>query len=66
MGGSGGGIIVRNAAINTLGDPQVHGALPLHLQNVVDQVLARPQDQWGHLEKIIIAHVYSWALCNLP
>jgi len=63
-GGGGGVIIIHNSAV-TLTDPQVHGSLPTRLQNLIDPVLAKPEDQWDDDDKFIVGHVYAWALCNL-
>lgn len=65
MGGSGGGIIVQHNTAVTLSDPQVHGALPQRLQNLLDPILAKTVDQWDEDDKFIVGHVYAWALCNL-
>lgn len=65
MSGGGGGIIIIHNSQITLTDPQVHGALPQGLQDLVDPILAKPEDQWDAHDKIVVAHVYSWALCNL-
>ena len=56
---------VNRVSAITLSDPRVHGSLPTNLQAMIDPILARPEDQWDELDKVIVAHVYSWALCHL-
>jgi hypothetical protein len=65
MGGSGGVIIVRNAVTNTLTNPQVFGSLPSSLQLLISASLAKAEVDWTDLDKALLAHAFSWALCNL-
>lgn len=65
MGGGDGGIIIRKSVINNLTDPAVHGRLPLHMQQVIDPILQKDEQDWTTMDKIVIAHVHGWALVNL-
>lgn len=65
MGGSSGGIIVRNAAVQTLTDPQVHGQLPATMVSGLDAVLAIDPSIWSTMEREIVGRAFHWALCNL-
>lgn len=65
MGGSGGGIIVRNAAVRTLKDPIVHGQLPTTMVSGLDSVLAVDPSMWSQMEREIVGRAFHWALCNL-
>lgn len=60
-GGGGGVIIIRRAMRTTLKDPMVHGALPEHMQAVIDPILARDPDTWTLEEHRIISHAFNWA-----
>jgi len=65
MGGSSGGIIVQHDAVQTLTNPVVHGSLPSRMCFWLDPILAKDTAQWSDVEKMCVAHAYSWALCNL-
>ena len=45
-GGGGGIIIIQKAEIQALMHPLVHGALPQHMQAVVDVLSAKGTDNW--------------------
>lgn len=61
----GGGIIIIQDSINTLNKPEVHGNLPPRLQALIDPLLSKDPSTWTPVDKIIVSHVYTWALCNL-
>jgi len=63
-GGGGGPIIIHSTAV-TLKEPQVHGNLPQSMQDLIDPILAKDEGSWTDLDKIIVGHVYDWALCHL-
>lgn len=65
MGGSSGGVIIRQNTAMVLTDPQVHGALPRNKQALIDPILAKAEADWTECDKIVLAHVHSWALCHL-
>jgi hypothetical protein len=66
MSGGGGGIIIIQNSANTLNDPQVHGLLPSEMCAWLDPILAKPAATWTIVDKVCVAHAYTWALCNLP
>lgn len=65
MGGSGGGIIVRNSISQALSDPTVFGQLPPELQAVARPILAQHASAWKPNECQKISEVVTWALCHL-
>lgn len=62
MGGSSGGVIIHNSVM-TLNNPMVHSALPDAMAKEVDRICST--SSWSETDKWIMAHIYSWALCNL-
>lgn len=65
MGGSSGGIIVRQAAMFSLADPQVHGQLPLTIRSALEPVLKKTPGTWTADDCHVAADAMHWALCNL-
>lgn len=65
QGGGGGVIIVRDAAVQTLTNPVVHGQLPATMTGSLDPILATPPTLWSTLECEIVGRAFHWALCNL-
>lgn len=65
MGGSSGGVIIRQNAAVVLSDPIVHGALPPQKRALIDPVLAKAEADWNEHDVWILAKVHSWALCHL-
>jgi len=65
MGGSSGGIIVRQNAVTVLTDPTVHGQLPAAVTGPLDPVLAKDPSTWSSHECELVGKAYHWALCNL-
>lgn len=65
MGGSTGGIIIRQNARTVLTDPVVTGALPPVKRALIAPIMSKDEENWTDSEKVIVAHVYSWALCHL-
>jgi len=65
MSGGGGGIIIIHNSQVTLTDPQVHGQLPAHMCAWLDPILSKDPAAWTEVDKMCVAHAYSWALCNL-
>lgn len=66
MGGGSGGIIVRSRARETLTDPVVSGSLPDRLKLAISPILQKDDADWSVQDDMVIAHVFSWALCHLP
>jgi len=64
MSGAGGHIILISTR-QVLSDPLVSGSLPTVLRGPIAMIIAKDIDQWNDLDKIVAAHAYSWALCNL-
>jgi hypothetical protein len=65
MGGSSGGVIIRQNAAVILSDPVVHGALPKQKRDLIDPVLAKAEPDWDEHDRWLIAKVHAWALCHL-
>ncbi len=65
MSGGGGGSIIIHSVSRHLGDPIIHGQLSVPMQLAISPILAKPEDQWTMIDKMIIANVYSWAIVNL-
>jgi hypothetical protein len=65
MGGSTGGIIVRNAVKAALSDPTVHGQLPAESIAGIDAVLAKDPGTWEYRDILIVSRMIAWALENL-
>ena len=63
-GGGGGGIIIHSVS-RDLGDPIIHGQLPVHMQLAISPILAKPEDQWTMTDKMVAAYVHGWALVHL-
>jgi len=66
MGGSSGGVIIRQNARTVLQDPVVHGALPADKRAAVDPILAKEEADWTAQDKRTVSKVHAWAMCNLP
>lgn len=64
MSGGGGHIIIQHAKI-AMSDPLVHGNLPDAIKALIDPILAKEDAQWSVSDKLLIAHAYNWALCNI-
>jgi hypothetical protein len=65
MGGSGGGIIVRNIAVGGLQNPVVHGQLPATTTGSLDPILVKHPTTWTEHECEIVGRAFMWAICNL-
>jgi hypothetical protein len=65
MSGGSGGIIIIKSTVTTLSDPIVHGSLPQSMQDWIDPILAKHPAGWTDHDKVVVGHVFSWALCNL-
>ena len=63
---SGGGhVIIRAKTRDALSDPLIHGALPTVLRQAVDAILAKPDDDWTHVDCLVLNHAHGWALRHL-
>lgn len=64
--GGGGHVIIRNVVVTTLNDPLVGGALPDRMKLAISPILAKDPADWTVQDEMVLAHVFSWALCHLP
>jgi len=60
-----GGIIVRNAAMQGLKDPLVHGALPPDMAKKLDAIFAADPGTWNPQQCASVGQAMKWALTNL-
>lgn len=66
MGGGDGTVIVHDSVIATLGNPLVSGQLPPSTQPaVVATLITQDPTTWTAQNKKVLAHAFSWAICNL-
>lgn len=64
-GGGGGGVIIHPHAKAALTNPLVHGLLPDEKKALVDAIIDKDFGDLTHADKIILGHVFAWALVNL-
>jgi len=65
MGGSSGGVIIRQNAKTALKDPMVQAALPAEMKSLISTCIDDDPEDWTPSERGIISIVYAWALCHL-
>lgn len=59
---AGGGIvIIRHSIVHALTRPVVHGALPQHMQDSVDELSVKGTDNWTLADNQTALAIYIWA-----
>jgi hypothetical protein len=59
---AGGGIvIIRKSLITTLTHPLVHGSLPQHMQDTVDELAMKDENAWTQAEQHKALAIFVWA-----
>jgi hypothetical protein len=64
MGGSSGGVIVRQDVKTILSNPLVHGTLTADIQAAIDPVLAKDVGDWTPADCETAAKVIAHLLCD--